>query len=103
MRKSYLVLATAAGLSLAVGAPAEAGNGRTGGGGSAFTPPGLISGNSGFTNDTSNKSDHIFAAPSQGTTTGYGPSGWSHGTQGNGDTWKTLSSPPGSSPPGLSK
>jgi hypothetical protein len=93
MRRPYLVLATAAGLSLAVGAPAEAGNGRTGGGGSAFTPPGLISGNSVFTNG--NKSDHIIGAPSQGTTSGYGPSGWSHGTQGTGDTWKTLSSPPG--------
>jgi len=93
MRRPYLTLVTAAGLLLAVTASVEAGNGRVGGGGSAFTPPGLIQGNPGFTNG--NKSTNIIGAPSQGTTAGFGPSGWSQGTQGTGDTWKTLSSPPG--------
>ena len=93
MRRPYLALATAAGLLLTAGASAEAGSGRAGGGGSAFTPPGLMSTNPGFTNG--NKGTNIIGATSPGQTTGYGPSGWSQGTQGSGDTWKTLTSPPG--------
>jgi hypothetical protein len=97
MRRPYLVLATAAGLSLAVGASAEAA-GR-GGGTAPFAPPGLQTTNQGFTSSNGVKGDHIIGATSPSQTTGYGPSGWSQGTQGTGDTWKTLSS----SPPGLSK
>ena len=98
MRKPYVALVSAAGLLLAFGASAEAG-GR-GGVGSPFVPHGLMSTNQGFTNSNSMKGSNITpatpATPPQ--TSGYGPSGWSQGTQGNGnapDPWKGISSPPG--------
>ncbi len=101
MRRPYLALVTAAGLLLAVGASAEAA-GR-GGGTAPFAPPGLRSTNQGLANPNSHKSDQIVGAPSPTSTSGYGPSGWSLGTQGNANApnpWKGIT---GTSPPGLSK
>ena len=98
MRKSYLALVTTAGLLLAFGASAEAA-GR-GGVGTALVPHGLMSTNPGFTNG--NKSSNIEATPplpgAPTPTSGYGPSGWSQGAQGNAhapDPWKGITSPPG--------
>jgi hypothetical protein len=94
MRKFYVALVTTAGLLLAFGASAEAA-GR-GGVGSGFVPHGLMSTNPGFTNG--NKGNNITGATTSGQTTGYGPSGWSQGAQGNAnapDPWKGISSPPG--------
>ena len=77
MRRPYLALITAAGLSLAVTASADAGGGRSavGGGGAAFAPPGLRAtnpANPGFTNLHSEKSEHITGAMSSSQTTGFG-------------------------------
>jgi hypothetical protein len=73
MRKLYLVLVTAAGLLLAVGASAEAGGGRavTGGpSGPAFTPPGWSNSHWSTANSGTNNT-----LPTQ-------PPGWSHNSTG---------------------
>jgi hypothetical protein len=100
MRKSYVALVAAAGFLLTIGASAEAA-GRSGGVTTPFVPHGLTTSNPGFMNG--NKGNNITATtpPAPGApapTKGYGPSGWSNGTQGNAnapDPWKGISSPPG--------
>ena len=92
MRKPYLALITAAGLLLAGGASAQAGNGRIGGGSATFIPPG-INGNShleSFPTSTNNSTPPVFR-----------PDGWDSGKA----DWKqsitsgTTITPP--LPPGL--
>jgi hypothetical protein len=96
MRKHYVAFAAAAGLLLTIGAPAEAAG--KGGVVPPFAPPGLRSTNPGSLNSNSMKATNITPATTSNQTTGYGPSGWSNGTQGNAhapDPWKGISSPPG--------
>src|SRR5262249_35618 len=96
MRKHYVALVAAAGVLLTIGASAQAA-GR-GGVGTPFVPHGLMLGNQGFSSSNGIKSSNITPATNSGQTTGYGPSGWTEGTKGNGDPWKGISP---SSPPGL--
>ena len=88
MRKPYLALVTAAGLLLAVGVPAEAGNGRTGGGSASFMPPGI------------NGNTHLdpFTTTGSSPTTTFIPRGWEQG-KGAGADWKSSISGSTATPP----
>jgi hypothetical protein len=79
MRKPYLAFTVAAGLLIALGASAEAGNGR-GPGGNPFSPPGLTNGN--------------------GQKMGFGvnsttPLGWSNPSTNGAPGWSGGTTPPG--------
>jgi hypothetical protein len=93
MRKSYLVLVTAAGLLLAVGASAEAGGRAATGGpsGPAFNPPGWSNSHWSTTNQGSNN------------TLATQPPGWSHNLTGQTNAgWSgTISGTGGGIPHGL--
>jgi hypothetical protein len=99
MRKSYLVLVTAAGLLLAVGVSAEAGGGRSGIGPQGnFPPPGFSH------NTTGQLHSGTGGAWQTNSTTGVQPPGWSHNPIGqlNGNWSGTSLTGTGGAPHGLS-